>query len=119
MGMKLKRIEYHQERARIAWRQHYAREPVSQGAVRYGSHRDRAEYHDRLAMELFIDGLRDYAKLSNCPRAKYARKYRARIGSDPRTDPAVAGRGRGSRNRGKLDWGSHATRKKKKPNPVP
>jgi len=119
MGMKLKRIEYHQERARIAWRQHYAGDPVSQGGVRYGSHKDRAEYHERLAMELFTDGLRDYAELSTCPRATYARKYRARIGSDPRTDPAVAGRGRGSRNRGKLDWGSHATRKNKKPKPVP
>jgi hypothetical protein len=99
--MKLYKIRYHLERAAIA------RARLEAGEIRPGgrgpSFEVLAERHEQKAADYLAEGLREYAGRVQTPQARAARAWRRRQrGIDPRTDPAVAGQGRGARNRGKL-----------------
>jgi len=105
--MKLYKIRYHLERAAAARDDAEHGRPVSQGAIRYGTHEERAAMHEQKAADYLAEGLREFAGRVQTPQARAARAWRRRQrGIDPRTDPAVAGQGRGARNRGKL-FGRH------------
>jgi hypothetical protein len=108
--MKLKLICYHLERA-----EHFrrlaelpARPPGRSGYMAPGGAAARAVEHEERAARYLAEGLKKRAGLKQNANARQARKWRRRNRVDPRTDPAVAGQGRGCHNRGRADWGKHA-----------
>jgi hypothetical protein len=103
--MKLKQILYHLERASAAHADDEAGLPVSRGALRYGTHLERAAMHEEKAAAYLAEGLREYASRAQTQGAREQRRRRARLGADPRTPADRVGRGRG---RWGQRWGKSA-----------
>ena len=95
--MRLKQIQYHLERAAHFRRLAELEAPPGPGYLKPEKAAERAEHHSERAAELFAAGLAEYAARSESRGARDQRRRRRRLAIDPRTDPAVAGRGRGRR----------------------